>query len=191
MSLLNKTLTALQEHLKNQVKNTLLPPLLPKLIKWRINTYAPYLGAGVKMVEFDLERGRCSVAMPLTALNKNVVGTQFGGSLYSMVDPFYMLLLMQMLGDDYVVWDKAAHINFVAPGKSTVTASMHLSKQELATVKELAKNGDAVFRDYEIDIVDSQSKIVATVTKTVYIRRRQFSGSKAQGSRISKRFKDV
>ena len=191
MSLLNKTLAALREHLKNQVKNTLLPPLLPKLIKWRINTYAPYLGAGVKMVEFDLERGRCSVAMPLTALNKNVVGTQFGGSLYSMVDPFYMLLLMQMLGDDYVVWDKAAHINFVAPGKSTVTASMHLSKQELATVKQLAKNGDAVFRDYEIDIVDSQSKIVATVTKTVYIRRRQFSGSKAQGSSISKRVKDV
>lgn len=186
MSLLRKTLHTA----KTQFKKTVLPPLLPKMIMWRINTYAPYLGAGVKMTELDLVRGHCSVAMPLTALNKNVVGTQFGGSLYSMVDPFYMLLLMQMLGDDYVVWDKASQIDFVAPGKTKVTAKMHVSAEELATVKSLAESGEAVFRNYEIDILDEQGKIVATVTKTLYIRLRQFSGSKAQTSRLSAMIKD-
>lgn len=186
MSLLQKTLRTAQTQLKKKV----LPPLLPKMIMWRINTYAPYLGAGVKMTELDLVKGRCSVAMPLTSLNKNVVGTQFGGSLYSMVDPFYMLLLMQMLGDDYVVWDKASHIDFVAPGKSKVTASMHISQKELATIKTLAETGSAVFRDYEIDILDEEQKIVATVTKTLYIRLRQFSGSKTQTSRMSSVVKD-
>lgn len=186
MSLLKKTLRTAQ----TQLKKTVLPPLLPKLIMWRINTYAPYLGAGVKLTELDLVKGRCNVAMPLTALNKNVVGTQFGGSLYSMVDPFYMLLLMQMLGDDYVVWDKASQIDFVAPGKTKVTATMHVSAEELATIKALAKSGQAVFRDYKVEILDDQGKIVATVTKTLYIRLRQFSGSKAQSSRISALLKD-
>lgn len=186
MSLLQKTLRTA----KIQLKKKVLPPLLPKMIMWRINTYAPYLGAGVKMTKLDLVQGRCSVAMPLTALNKNVVGTQFGGSLYSMVDPFYMLLLMQMLGDDYVVWDKASQIDFVAPGKSKVTAKMHISQEELKTIKSLAEGGQAVFRDYEIDILDEEGKIVATVTKTLYIRLRKFSGSKAQTSRISAMVKD-
>lgn len=190
MSLVTKALATVQSLIKNQVKNTLLPPLLPTLIKWRINTYAPYVGAGIKVTHLDLKGGRCMVTMTLNALNKNIVGTQFGGSLYSMVDPFYMLMLMQLLGDDYVVWDKASRIDFVAPGKSDVTTTMSVSNREIATIKQLAENGDAVFRNYEIDIVDNQKKLVATVTKTLYIRLRQFSGSKAQTSRMSSIVKD-
>lgn len=180
MSLLPKNL----ETLKRNAKKNIMPLLTPYLLKLRINTYAPYIGAGIKIDHINLDQGLCVVSMGLNSLNKNIVGTQFGGSLYSMVDPFYMLMLMHQLGSSYVVWDKSSHIEFIAPGNSKVTARMKIPSSEIITIQELAKDGDPVFREYSVDIVDDQQKVIATVTKTLYIRLRKYSKSKDQSSRI-------
>ncbi|GAA0322741.1 DUF4442 domain-containing protein [Psychrobacter aestuarii] len=180
MSLLPKRL----ETLKRNAKKNIIPLLTPHLLKLRINTYAPYVGAGIKVEHIDLDQGLCVVSMPLTALNKNVVGTQFGGSLYSMTDPFYMLILMRQLGSGYVVWDKSAKIDFIAPGHDKVTARIKIPSSEISDIQELAKEGAPVFREYTVDIVDDQQKVVATVSKTVYIRLRKHSKSADQSSQI-------
>lgn len=180
MSLLPKKL----ETLRRNAKKNIMPLLTPYLLKMRINTYAPYIGAGIKIEHINLDQGLCVVSMGLNSLNKNIVGTQFGGSLYSMVDPFYMLMLMHQLGSSYVVWDKSSHIEFVAPGNSKVTARMKIPSDEIKTIQDLAKDGEPVFREYKIDIVDEQQKIIATVTKTIYIRLRKYSKSKDQTNRI-------
>lgn len=172
------------ETLKRRAKQSLMPLLTPHLLKLRLNTYAPYIGAGIKIDHISLDQGLCVVSMGLNTLNKNIVGTQFGGSLYSMVDPFYMLMLMHQLGSNYVVWDKSSQIDFVAPGDSKVTARMKIPSSEIITIQELAKDGEAVFREYKVDIVDEQQKLIATVTKTLYIRLRKHSKSKKQASRI-------
>jgi hypothetical protein len=101
-----------------------------------------------------------------------------------MVDPFYMLMLMHQLGSSYVVWDKSSHIEFIAPGNSKVTARMKIPSAEIITIQELAKEGEPVFREYKVDIVDEQQKVIATVTKTLYIRLRKYSKSKDQTNRI-------
>ena len=180
MSLLPKKL----ETLRRNAKKNIMPLLTPYLLKMRINTYAPYIGAGIKIEHINLDQGLCVVSMGLNSLNKNIVGTQFGGSLYSMVDPFYMLMLMHQLGSSYVVWDKSSHIEFVAPGNSKVTARMKIPSNEIKTIQDLAKDGEPVFREYMVDIVDEQQKIIATVTKTIYIRLRKYSKSKDQTNRI-------
>ena len=172
------------ETLKRRAKQSIMPLLTPHLLKLRLNTYAPYIGAGIKIDHISLDQGLCVVSMGLTPLNKNIVGTQFGGSLYSMVDPFYMLMLMHQLGSNYVVWDKSSHIDFIAPGNSRVTARMKIPSTEVITIQELAKDGEPVFREYKVDIVDDQQKLIATVTKTLYIRLRKYSKSKEQASRI-------
>ena len=180
MSLLPKNL----ETLKRNAKKNIMPLLTPYLLKLRINTYAPYIGAGIKIEHINLDQGLCVVSMGLNSLNKNIVGTQFGGSLYSMVDPFYMLMLMHQLGSSYVVWDKSSQIEFIAPGNSKVTARMKIPSNEIKTIQELAKDGEPVFREYQVDIVDDQQKTIATVTKKLYIRLRKYSKSKDQSSRI-------
>ena len=172
------------ETLKRRAKQSIMPLLTPHLLKLRLNTYAPYIGAGIKIDHISLDQGLCVVSMGLNTLNKNIVGTQFGGSLYSMVDPFYMLMLMHQLGSNYVVWDKSSHIDFVAPGSSKVTARMKIPSSEIITIQDLAKEGEAVFREYKVDIVDEQQKLIATVTKTLYIRLRKYSKSKEQVNRI-------
>lgn len=180
MSLLPKNF----DNLKRKAKKNIMPLLTPHLFKLRINTYPPYVGAGIKVDHIDLDQGLCVSSLNLTALNKNAVGTQFGGSLYAMVDPFYMLILMHQLGSSYVVWDKSAQIDFIAPGNSRVTAKMKVPSAEIAIIQELAKNGDPVFREYETEIVDDKQKVVATVKKTVYVRLRKFSHSKNQSSSV-------
>ncbi|MGM8885100.1 DUF4442 domain-containing protein [Psychrobacter sp. 1U2] len=180
MKLLPKNL----EILNRKAKQYIMPILTPHLLKLRINTYAPYVGAGIKLEYLDTDQGLCVVSMGLTALNKNIVGTQFGGSLYAMTDPFYMLLLMQQLGSNYVVWDKSSHIEFVAPGASKVTARIKVSSSEATIIRKLAESGEPVFRDYRTEIVDNNQKVIAVVTKTIYIRLRKHSKSKSQASRL-------
>ena len=146
---------------------------MPSLAKFAINRYAPYRGANIKIEKFALATGYVKVHMPLTSSNRNIVGVHFGGSLYAMVDPFFMLILMHHLGHDYVVWDKAAHIEFVSPGRGEVYAEFYISMAEIHTIKTLAENNQAVFREYETEILDLHGTVVAKVHKTLYIRRKK------------------
>ena len=97
--------------------------------------YGPFLGAGVRVEELSADFRRVRVSMGMHWYNRNYVGTHFGGSLYSMTDPFYMLMLMNNLGRDYVVWDKSASIDFVRPGKGRVFAEFELTEAMLDEVK--------------------------------------------------------
>ena len=107
--------------------------------KW-INWYPPLLGAGIHVLHRESDAYTIKVKMPLTKLNFNAVGTHFGGSLYAMCDPFFMLILMQHLGHDYIVWDKAASIQFLKPGRGIVTATFHISPQHISCRRASTNN---------------------------------------------------
>ena len=84
-----------------------------------------------------------------------------------------MLLLMHQLGHDYVVWDKAANINFISPGRGRVSARIELSKEEVQLIRELAANNKPVLRTYPVEIYGEDGKLVAHVEKVLYIRRKK------------------
>jgi len=148
------------------------PRLTPRLLRLLLNLYPPYLGAGIRVVRIGADWRELVVEMKLRWYNRNAVGTQFGGSLYAMVDPHLMLLLMQLLGRDYVVWDQAAAITFRRPGTGTVTARMALDDAVLETIRRETDGGQAYRPDFEVTIVGADGETVATVTKTLYVRRR-------------------
>lgn len=147
--------------------------LLPK--SWqakRINFYAPYLGAGIRIRNVDEAYRRFEVEMPLTPWNKNIKGVHFGGSLYSMCDPFYMWILMENLGAEYIVWDKAATIKFLKPGNGTVHAIFEVEDKRIQSIREDLKvkiKDDYIFETY---IYNDENIKIAKVTKTVYVRKK-------------------
>jgi acyl-coenzyme A thioesterase PaaI-like protein len=110
--------------------------------------------------------------MTLRWYNRNYVKTHFGGSLYAMADPLYMLMLMQILGADYLVWDKGARIEFIKPGRGTVTAEFHIDRDLLEEIATHTKAGRKFVPELSVDIVDSTGELVAKVFKTLYIRRK-------------------
>lgn len=145
----------------------------PLFIKLLINSYAPYLGAGVRVTDVDMTAGRVRVEMPLTRINRNYVGVHFGGSLYAMVDPFFMLILINQLGEDYIVWDKSASIDFIAPGRGRVHTIMQISPDEVALIRQLASSSQPIYRTYPVEILAEDGKIIAKVEKVLYIRKKR------------------
>ncbi len=110
--------------------------------------------------------------MGLHWFNRNYVGTHFGGSLYSMVDPFYMLMVMNVLGPEYIVWDKAASIDFIKPGTGRVHAHFQLTDQQIADIRANTANGDKYQPCWPVTIINGDGETVARVDKTLYIRRK-------------------
>jgi len=90
-----------------------------------------------------------------------------------MVDPQLMILLAHRLGPDYVVWDKEAHIDFQKPGSGTVHASIRITHDEVEAIRSATANGDKFLPRWTLAIVDQQDEVVATVLKTLYVRRQR------------------
>lgn len=149
-------------------KNTNQTSKLKRLMNW----YGPYLGAGVKLDYIADDWREVKVCMNLRWYNRNAVGTHFGGSLYSMVDPHYMLMLMKLLGPNYVVWDKAASIDFIKPGEGTVHAVMKITDQMLEEIKAATDGGEKYLPVYPVEIRNEADELVAKVMKTLYIRKK-------------------
>jgi len=144
----------------------------PRRLKLALNLYPPYLGGGIRVTEISSDWSELRVRMKLRWYNRNAVGTHFGGSLYSMVDPHLMLLLMQRLGGDYLVWDQAATIEFCRPGTGTVEARLAVSEAELELIREKTAAGRPFRPTFAVEICDEQGDIVATVAKTLYVKRK-------------------
>jgi hypothetical protein len=137
-----------------------------------INLYPPYLGAGVRITRISEDFRDVEVEMPLRFYNKNYFGTHFGGSLYSMCDPFYVLMLANILGKDYIVWDKAASIRFKKPGKGLMKASFHLTEEKIAEIRAAADSQPKVEPQFQIQIKDTEGTVIAEIDKLLYVKKK-------------------
>ena len=143
-----------------------------KQLKRRLNLYPPYWGTGIVVKKISPDFREAIVQMKMAWYNRNYVNTHFGGSLYSMTDPFFMLMLMQILGKEYIVWDKAAYIDFVKPGRGTVTAKFVINKEQIDDINAKTADGQKYFPEFTVDIKDQTDNIVARVVKTLYVRKK-------------------
>lgn len=149
-------------------------PLLkkPTVLKYLINLWPPFWGTGIHVEYIANDFQEVIVGMKLRFYNKNYVGTHFGGSLFSMTDPFYMLMLFHTLGNEYIVWDKAADIEFIAPGKDHVKAHFILTDSTMAEIKKQTTNGDKFFITLPVEIKDKSDNLIAKLKRTIYIRKK-------------------
>jgi acyl-coenzyme A thioesterase PaaI-like protein len=148
------------------------PAISVSRLRW-INFWPPLLGAGIRVKHIQPDFKAIDVEMKLRFWNANYVGTQFGGSLFAMADPFYMLMLMANLGEDYIVWDKAGSIRFRRPGKGRVTAKFRLSNAQIDDIREKLKTQEKVEPTFLIEIKDEAGTVIAQVEKLLHIKRRQ------------------
>lgn len=113
------------------------------------------------------------VKLPLSWQTWNAVGTIFGGSMYASTDPHFMLMLMQILGPDYVVWDKGCTIRFKKPAKETIYAKFHITKEMLHEVKaKVEVDGKANFT-WSINYKDKAGNVYAEFDKVLYVAKKE------------------
>jgi acyl-coenzyme A thioesterase PaaI-like protein len=133
-----------------------------------MNLWPPLWGAGIRVTHHSEDLRSFDVELRLNAFNRNYVGTHFGGSLFSMTDPFYMIALKHALGEGYVVWDKVASIRFRRPGVTNVRAHFHLTDEKLAEIKALLERDGTCDAVFLVDIVDPSGEVISKVERVIY-----------------------
>ncbi len=141
-----------------------------RLFRHLINWWPPYRGAGIRVTAISPDWHHVRVELRAGLRNRNLFGSHFGGSLYAMADPFYVLMLHHALGPDYLVWDQAAEIEFLQPGRGTVSAEFHLDPQQLERLRREAADGAKLLPAYRVEIRDARGELVARVQKHLYVR---------------------
>ncbi|MDR3385765.1 MAG: DUF4442 domain-containing protein [Rudaea sp.] len=149
----------------------------PSTLRRFFNLWPPFLFCGIRVEALADDWHYARVRLKLRWYNRNYVGTHFGGNLFSMTDPFWMIMTMEALGSDYVVWDKAGAIDFVAPGREDVFAEFRLDDTVLDALRTATANGDKVLRWFETEVKTAAGELVAKVRKQLYVRRKRRPGS--------------
>jgi acyl-coenzyme A thioesterase PaaI-like protein len=146
--------------------------LLRRYLRIFLNVWPPFLGAGIRVTRLQPDWREIDVQMKLRRWNSNYVGTHYGGSLFSMADPFYMVMLIENLGPEYVVWDKSVTVRFRKPGKGTVTANFRLTDQQLGEIRQALETTEKFEKVFAIEITDESGATVAEVEKLIHIRKK-------------------
>ena len=144
-----------------------------QLLRFFMNIWPPFFGSGIKIITLSKDYRYAVVRLRMGIFNRNIVGVHFGGSLFAMTDPFFMIMVQHNLGKEYVVWDRAAKIDFVKPGRGNVHAEFSISEQQLEDLKSAAQNGAKVLRDFTVEVKDGSGEIVAIIIKTLYVRQKR------------------
>jgi acyl-coenzyme A thioesterase PaaI-like protein len=145
-----------------------------KLFKYKklLNLYPPFIGAGIRLKEYNKEGTSYLVEMKLRWYNRNVYGTHFGGSLYAMCDPFFVFAAYSYFGDNYTIWDKSASIEFKRPGKGTVRALCHIPDDQLEEMKKAVDTEGKKTFHFKAAVKDKDENVVAIVNKEIYIKKK-------------------
>lgn len=142
----------------------------PRSLAIAMSLWPPFLAAGIRVEPFASDFTSVRVRLNRLPWNTNYVGTSFGGSLFSMSDPFWMFLVMQQLGSAYTVWDTAGEIDFVKPGRGTVYGTFEVTPEQIESIREQAAGGEKVLTWFSTDLVGEDGETIAKVRKQVYVR---------------------
>ena len=135
-----------------------------------MNFWPPFLASGIHVTNISPDWRYVRVELRARPWNRNYVGTHFGGSLFAMTDPFWMIPVKECLGSDYFVWDQAAEIEFVKPGKGTVHAEFRITDEMLDEIRAATADGGKYLRWCPVDVIDAGGDVVARVRKQIYVR---------------------
>jgi len=144
----------------------------PRELRRIMNLWPPFLFSGIRVLEIADDWRYARVRLKRGLFNRNYVGTHFGGSLFAMTDPFWMVLVMECLGRDYIVWDKSGEITFVQPGREDVYAEFVVDAAVLEELRAATAGGEKYLRWFSVDVKSASGDIVAQVRKQLYVRRK-------------------
>ena len=143
----------------------------PKKLMKLLSFWPPYFFSGIKIVSVNEEFTKIDVCMKQRFWNTNYVGSHFGGSLYSMCDPFYMFILLHHL-KGHVIWDKGASFKFKKPGNGTVRATFEIDLETIDKLKKEADKSYSISPIFNTSVIDDRGDVIFELEKTLYIKKK-------------------
>ena len=144
-----------------------------------------YRRTTAKLIDVSDDLHKVVITLRLNWKNKNYVGSIFGGSMLAATDPIYLIQLIQILGDNYVVWDKAVTARYKRPAKSRIYGTFLFSKKEIKDIKNKIAESHEIDITKTMNLIDEKQQIIATFSKTLYIADKQFYKEKLKKRRAN------
>lgn len=144
------------------------------IYKYGFNWSPMYRRTTARLIEVSDDLHKVVISLNLNWKNRNYSGSIFGGSMLAATDPIYMIQLIQILGDDYVVWDKAVEARYRKPAKSRIYGEFVFSPEEIETIKEDVALKKEIDFTKTMHLVDAKQNKIATFNKTLYIAEKGF-----------------
>ena len=161
----------------SQIRSKFFPQSM--LFKYGFNLSPMYKRSTAKIINVSDDLLNITIKLPISWKNKNYVNSIFGGSMFAAVDPIPMVQLMNLIGDDFVVWDKSAEIKFKKPAKEDLYADFVFSKNELEEIKIKV----ATHQEWEVlkttHLTNKEkTQVFCEVQKTIYVADKEFYKAK-------------
>ncbi|OSY87013.1 hypothetical protein WH52_13180 [Tenacibaculum holothuriorum] len=145
-----------------------------QIFKYGFNISPMYRRSTGKVISITDDLKEVKIKIPLSYKNKNYVGSIFGGSLFSATDPIYMIQLLNILGDNYVVWDKSSEIKFKRPAKTNAYASFVFSDEEIEVIKQKVADKKEIDIVKTLHIVGENDTVFCEVSKVIYVADKNY-----------------
>ena len=152
-----------------------------KLLKYGFNLSPMYRRSTAKIISISKDLFYVQIKLPISYKNKNYVNSIFGGSLFSSVDPIPMVQLINIIGNDYVVWDKSAEIYFKKPAKENLFAEFIFTNVEIDEIKNRIRTENEIEIVKITSLTNKEKTIVyCEIKKTIYIAKKSFYKKKKE-----------
>ncbi|MBN2616176.1 MAG: DUF4442 domain-containing protein [Bacteroidales bacterium] len=145
-----------------------------RLQRLYFNFFPAYRSTGARIKFISSDYREIHVALRLFWRTRNYVGTVFGGSIFGALDPLYMIQLIKLLGDEYVVWDSQAKVDFKRPVSQTVFARFLIEDELLHEIRETVSREKKMQLWFPARFEDKDGKVYATVDKLLYIADKEY-----------------
>ncbi len=142
-------------------------------LRLRANLWPPFIGAGIRVEHIGSDFRSITVALQQRWYRRGLLGTTSGGSLYAMTDPFFSLMVRKSLSSDYIVWDKAGSIEYLAAARGRVWARLELLEEDMQQIRRMTANGDKHLHLFAVDVRDDEGMTIARIEKMIYVRRKR------------------
>lgn len=157
-----------------KLKKFFSPSAYASFYRIGLNLWPCIRGGGGKVTYISADFRQLTVRLKLGLRTRNLVGTIYGGSMYASTDPFYMLMLLEILGPNYVVWDKGCTIRFKRPATSVIEAKFNITQDMLDDIyKNVEQAGEYSFT-WKIDYKDRDNKVYCEFDKVLYVAKKDF-----------------
>lgn len=159
----------------NNKDNQMQETFKTKMLKIGVNLFPVFrrMGGRVTYISGDLKEVR--MKLPLNLFSRNYVGTIYGGCMFGAADGMYMVMLINLLGPEYIVWDKSGSIQFRKPGRTTLYARFIITDDRLNEIRSELDINESILKDFTVEYRDKEEVLHAVVTKTIYFRKKEKS----------------
>ena len=151
------------------------PNLKADELKRMLNLWFPFLVNRIKILNISEDFSEMKVRLKHSFWNRNPYKTVWGGSITSAMDPFYPIMMKQIMlrkGIRTDFFSKAINVEFIRKVNTNIFFQFKITEIEIINAGELLIKDDKYEIWHEVDGIDPDGNICVKGKIQVYLRKR-------------------